>query len=264
MRARGFARGQILRLGLVRKIGVISGLKRELRCLGLGLERPAHVVTFAAAGSSERAQARALGWVADGRVRALMSFGLCGGLDPALAPGTVLVAHQIALPEGGRMHFDSRWAHAIASRIPQARIAPLLGADTVAVTAAEKGRLFARHLVPAVDMESRGVAEAAHEAGVPFVALRAVADPADRSLPPAAVDAINAYGRLRPLRVLLGLLRRPRDLAALFALATDARRGYDALAAAKIHALMPELVPHAAAAAMASEALLPDLVPLGS
>jgi len=113
-------------------------------------------------------------------------------------------------------------------------------------------------------MESRGVAEAAHEAGVPFVALRAVADPADRSLPPAAVDAINAYGRLRPLRVLLGLLRRPRDLAALFALATDARRGYDALAAAKIHALMPELVPHAAAAAMASEALLPELVPLGS
>ncbi|MGH7005251.1 MAG: purine phosphorylase, partial [Alphaproteobacteria bacterium] len=76
-------------------IGVVSGLKRELRCLGL--RRPAHLLTFAAAGSSERAHARAQGWAADGRVKALVSFGLCGGLDPALTPGTLLIAHEIIL-----------------------------------------------------------------------------------------------------------------------------------------------------------------------
>jgi adenosylhomocysteine nucleosidase len=251
-------------LGYVNKIGIISGLKRELRCLGLGFDRPGHVVTFAAAGSPERAHARARGWIADGRVRALMSFGLCGGLDPALAPGTVLVSHQIKMPEGHTLRFDERWARAIAARIPHARVAPLLGVDTAAVTAEDKRALYAKHAVPALDMESRGVAEAAHEAKIPFVAIRAVADPAGRTLPSAALNAINAHGRLRPLRVLLELLRRPRDFAALLALASDARRGYDALAAATPGALLADLIPHFGAAAHDAGLLLPEFVPQGS
>jgi adenosylhomocysteine nucleosidase len=243
----------------MRQIGIISGLKSELRCLGFGLDRPAHLVTFAAAGSPERARARALGWAADGRLRALMSFGLCGGLDPALEPGHVVVAHRIALPEGGALDFDPRWAHAIAARIAGARVAPLLGAGDVAATAAEKHALFERHAVPAIDMESRGVAEAAHEAGVPFVALRAVADPAQRTLPKVAARAIDARGRVRPFRVLLGLLARPHDLPALIALGTDARRGYEALAAAGMRALLPDLVPQPAAATAPAGALAPAL-----
>ena len=248
----------------VNKIGIISGLKRELRCLGLGFDRPGHVVTFAAAGSPERAHARARGWIADGRVRALMSFGLCGGLDPTLAPGTVLVSHQIKMPEGHTLRFDERWARAIAARIPDSRVAPLLGVDTAAVTAEDKRALYARHGVPALDMESRGVAEAAHEARIPFVALRAVADPAERSLPSAALNAINAHGRMRPLNVLLGLLRRPRDFAALLALASDARRGYDALAAATSGALLPDLVPHSGSALHDTGLFLAEFVPQGS
>jgi adenosylhomocysteine nucleosidase len=242
-------------------IGIIAGLKRELRCLGFGLRRPTHVVTFAAAGSPERAQAHAQGWLADGRVRALMSFGICGGLDPALAPGTIVVAHRIALPEGGSLHFDGRWARAIAERIPNARIAPLLGADTLALTAADKSALFARHAVPAVDMESRGVAEAARSANVPFVALRVVADPAERSLPPFTMAAINERGRLKLFRVLLGLMRRPRDFPALLALARDARRAYAALTAVTAAAVVADLVPHGEEAGAGESVLLPDLLP---
>ncbi len=245
----------------MRKIGIISGLKRELRCLGFGADKPAHVVTYAAAGSAERARARALGWIADGRVNALMSFGLCGGLDPSLAPGTVLVSHRIALPDGGDLHFDGRWARAIAARIPEARVAPILGVDSVVTTAADKRALFVRHAVPALDMESRGVAEAAREAEIPFVALRAVADPAHRSLPPVAARSVSAHGRLRPFQVLLGLLRRPRDLTALLALATDARSGYDALATIRTRALLPGLVPQGAIVAEEIGAFLPELVP---
>ena len=224
------------------RIGIISGLKRELRCLGL--IRPAHTLTFAAAGSPDRAYARAQGWIANGRIRALMSFGLCGGLDPALAPGTLVAAHRIVLPEGGALDFDARWAHAIAARAGGGRVAPILGVATAAVTAAEKAALFARHGAAALDMESRGVAQAAREAGLPFVALRAVADPAGRALPQAALDGINAHGRLRPFRVLLGIAARPGDLAALVALAKEAGRGYEALAGAvKNGALSLDLLP---------------------
>jgi len=224
------------------KIGLISGMKRELRCLGL--RRPAHLLTFAAAGSPERARARADGWIAGERVAGLVSFGICGGLDPALVPGSIIVAHEIVLPEGGSWCFDDAWARSVAARIPGARIAPILGVATAAITAEEKSALFARHGAPAVDMESRGVAEAAHEAKLPFVALRAVADPASRSLPAAALAGINAQGRMRPWRVLLALLARPGDFPALVALAGEARRGYAALAAAaKNGALARELLP---------------------
>ena len=225
-----------------RKIGLVSGLKRELRCLGL--LRPAHTLTFAAAGSPDRAYARAQGWIAAGRVSALMSFGLCGALDPALPSGTLVVAHRILLPEGGSWSFDERWARAIALRVPAARVGPILGVATAAITVEEKAALFARHGALAIDMESRGVAEAAREANLPFVALRAVADPAGRALPPAALEGINAHGRLRPFRVLFGLLARPGDFVALVALAKEAARGYAALAGAvKQGAVALELVP---------------------
>ncbi|MFO0988232.1 MAG: hypothetical protein U1F37_12840 [Alphaproteobacteria bacterium] len=229
----------------MRQIGLIAGLRSELRCLRVGREFPAHVVTFAAGGSPERARARALGWAAEGRIRALMSFGLCGGLDPRLEPGHVVVAHRIALPEGGALEFDAGWAHAIAARIAGARVAPLLGASAIAASAADKRALFERHAAPAIDMESRGVAEAAQEAGVPFVAVRAVADPAHRTRPQAAARAVDAHGRVRPVRVALGLAARPHDLPALIALGADARRGHAALAAAALRALLPELVPQA-------------------
>lgn len=225
------------------RIGVVSGLKRELRCLGL--LRPPHLLTFAAAGSAERAHARAQGWAADGRVMALASFGLCGGLDPTLAPGALILAHEIVLPEGGAFLFDGEWARAIAARVPGARIAPILGATAAAISPGEKRALFQRHGAAAVDMESRGVAEVAREARIPFVAIRAVADPAGRALPKAALAGINAHGRLRPFRVLLCLLARPGDLGALLSLAKEAERGYDALAAAaKKGALAAGLVPH--------------------
>ena len=223
-------------------IGIVSGLKRELRCLGL--RRPQGTLTFAAAGSPDRAYARAQGWIAAGRITALMSFGLCGGLDPALASGTLIAAHDILLGEGGVLNFDARWARAIAAAVPGTIVAPILGAASAAISVAEKAALFAKHKAAAVDMESRGVAEAAREANLPFVALRAVADPAASTLPRTALQAINAHGRLRPFRVLLGLLARPGDFAALVSLAKAAGRGYDALAGAvKKGAASPDLAP---------------------
>lgn len=234
----------------MRQIGIISGLRSELRSLGAGGLR-AHFVVFAAGGSPARARAQAQHWAAEGRVAALASFGLCGGLDPALAPGDVVVAHRIVLPEGGAIDLDARWAQAIAARIPGARLAPILGAADVAAGAMEKRALFERHAAPAIDMESRGVAEAAHKAGLPFVALRAVADPAARTLPRAAAHAVDAEGRVRVVRVLLGLVARPGDLGALIAVGGDARRGHAALAAAAARALLPDLVPKPPRAATA-------------
>jgi nucleoside phosphorylase len=225
-------------------IGVVAGLTRELRCLG----PPSGFEVFAAAGSGQRAYRRAKHWIAGGRLRGLVSFGLCGGLDPSLGAGALVIAHEIHLAGGEVMRFDDGWATLIAERLPEARVAPLLGAAEPATSAAEKHALFLRHGVAALDMESGGVAAAAREADIPFVAVRAVADPADRRVPAAALAGMDEHGRMRPLRVLRGLLARPGDLFTLIALAREAQCGYTALAAvARSGALAAELVPGARA-----------------
>jgi adenosylhomocysteine nucleosidase len=68
------------------------------------------------------------------------------------------------------------------------------------------------------------VAEAARCAGVPWLAVRAVADPADAMLPPAIIRALNHRGQVEAMRLVATLLRHPRDLAAIPPLA----RGFHA------------------------------------
>jgi len=57
-----------------------------------------------------------------------------------------------------------------------------------------KAGLFHTTGAIAVDLESHLVAQAAARAGRPFLILRAIADPASRSLPPAAVNGLDSDG----------------------------------------------------------------------
>lgn len=74
----------------------------------------------------------------------------------------------------------------------------------------------------AADLESGAVAQAAFDHGLPFAVLRVVCDPADRDLPPAAITALDADGRIRPAALLRSLARYPRQLPALIALGREA------------------------------------------
>ena len=73
--------------------------------------------------------------------------------------------------------------------------------------------------------ESHGAAKAAPAAGVPFLVLRAVADPAGRDIPRAALVAMTPDGGVRIGTVIAALLRRPWELAGILRLAGDARAG---------------------------------------
>jgi adenosylhomocysteine nucleosidase len=98
----------------------------------------------------------------------------------------------------------------------------LWAGERVAATVAEKQALFAATGAAAVDLESGAVAHAAAERGVPFIAVRAVCDPADRALPPAALVALGSSGGIGILRVLGNVARQPSQVPALLRLARDA------------------------------------------
>ncbi len=81
----------------------------------------------------------------------------------------------------------------------------------------------------AVDLESGAVAGVAARHRLPFAVLRAVCDPSWRSLPAAALVALNRRGTIDGPRVLASIARHPGQLPALLALARDAARARAAL-----------------------------------
>ncbi len=161
----------------------------------------------------------------DAGATSLVSFGLAGGLDPALRPGDLVIADRV-LVGGDSFVAATAWPGCGGAA------GSVLASDTVVAEAAEKRRLWQATGAVAVDMESGAVARAAEAAGVPFCVVRAICDPAWRSLPPAALVALDAAGGVGLWRVLGSVLRRPGQVGALLALGRDAaaaRRSLGAL-----------------------------------
>ena len=107
----------------------------------------------------------------------------------------------------------------------------MAGASAIVANRADKRRLHGRTSAAATDLESGAVARVAAEHGLPFAVFRAVCDPAERSLPPAAVAALDAHGAVDIWRLIASIVARPGQLPALLALATDAAAARRALVA---------------------------------
>jgi adenosylhomocysteine nucleosidase len=166
----------------------------------------------------------------DGGADGLISFGLAGGLDPAVRPGMVVVPVSV-LTEQGTFAADAglaAWFGGLTGH-------HLWGGQQVVVSTAEKAALFERTGAAAIDLESGAVAQAASVRGVPFIAVRAVCDPAERGLPPAALVALGSSGGIGIWRVLGSVLRQPGQVPELLALARDAAAARRGLVAACLH-----------------------------
>ena len=187
--------------------GAVCGLRRETDCL------PGGIATGVAGGSRERAAQAARDLVAGGAT-AIVSFGYCGGLDPRLSAGDLVVAEGVVTVDGERYPADAGLTASLRHRL-DGQAGWMLGADRVIASAAEKRALFARTGAVAVDMESHGVALVAP---TPFIILRVVADAADRTIPRSAIAGFGADGRVRTGALLASLARRPWELADLLRL----------------------------------------------
>jgi hopanoid-associated phosphorylase len=172
--------------------------------------------------------------------RGLVSFGICGALDPALAIGDLVVADGVA--DGReRLAADPGWTAALRSALPGSRPGLVSGGGTIVGSVADKAALRRDSGAVIVDMESHVVAQAAREVGVPFVVVRAVSDSAAHALPRAAQAGFKADGEPDVGAVLVELLRRPWELPALIRTALDAENAFKSLSRAA-GALTPPLL----------------------
>lgn len=147
-------------------------------------------------------------------VRAVVSLGYCGALDPALRVGEIFVATELKA-DGRDMALPMpRVSRAFAS-------GPLASVDRVAQTREEK-RLLRLAGARAVEMEAAGVAQRAAALGLPLYCVRAVTDLAGESFGIDLNGARTPEGRLSRAAILKDALLRRRP--AVFELAQLARR----------------------------------------
>jgi hopanoid-associated phosphorylase len=206
---------------------MVTGLAKEMRLAeGPGL------VAIASGGNAARLRADLAARRVPG-CRAVVSFGIAGGLDPALAPGDVVIASGIVAEDCGQtpVHagFSDMLAASLAGGGVTVRRAAIAGVDAPVLTAASKARLRQATNAAAVDMESHVAAAFAERHGLMFAALRIICDPAAHSLPAIVTGALRADGGIDGLALIANLLRRPAELATLPRLAGEARVSFRSL-----------------------------------
>lgn len=222
---------------------VACGLVREARIF-----TGPDVVAVAGGGDAERLEAALERAIAAGGVTAMLSSGIAGALDPALAPGDVVIGTlagagpgsasqrkpdaRTAPPLGGlgssRDHASGSVAE-LMRWIPRAHRGTIVGSDTIAATLEDKRALYQATGALAVDMESHIAARVAERYALPFAILRTISDGAGHVLPPAALVGMKPDGSMALGAVLASLARHPAQLPALIRTGRDAGRAFKSL-----------------------------------
>jgi nucleoside phosphorylase len=223
-------------------IGVVVALPREIPAGFLGFAHRQRVETYPYPIYCSMAAQHVLVQAGVGRIRAaaaaralirrfspqgIVSFGFAGGLAPELERGTIVIGTEVVREDGG-----SEWPMASVDLVEQFRAAAVAAAlptqqgrvvtsrSTVA-DAAAKADLREQCGACAVDMETLGIVEAADEADLPWVAVRAIVDSAADTLPPASLEMLREDGHVAMGRLVRGVCRSPLLLHHLVRLASD-------------------------------------------
>lgn len=207
------------------RIGVIVALDAEARTLypgDLPHQSVIHIhshLCMVVAGMGPVAARAAAAQLLQAGATGLLSWGTAGGLDPTCQAGDLLLPEQVFWADA-RWPTDVTWRNHIQDHVARnMRAGGLCSVSTPCASVQAKSDLWADFPeAQAVDMESGAVAERAAQAGIPFVVVRSVVDPANQSLPGTATGSVDHYGRPQMLRLLRGLLRQPGDLPALMRL----------------------------------------------
>jgi adenosylhomocysteine nucleosidase len=206
---------------------VITGLAQESRiAAGPGVS---HVVC---SGSDTGRLRNQLSGLNPTGLRAVISFGIAGGLDPSLEPGDVVVATAV-IAEKGTWKVPGSVTSAMAGRVGASGIVvkqgALVGVEEPVLLPSIKKRMREATDAIAVDMESHIGADYAAANNLQFAAIRVISDPAVRALPPLAKKALKPDGRVDFGAIFSGLARAPSEISTLIRAGGDAGRAFAGL-----------------------------------
>ena len=223
-------------------LGVVVALEIEARGLvkksviqGGATCLPEGILLEISGNGAEHGRLAAETLIKDGAT-SLLTWGSAGGLHPSLSPGSLIIPEKVLLPNQTGFDVDVAWHKRLFTCLSEhfkLHTGPLFQSPTILTSPLEKGKLFRQHGAIAVDMESAAVAAVARQENVPFVVLRAVADPADMIIPASTLAATDEHGRLRLLRLLKSLARHPEEFSLLFRLGRNFYAAMNTLASVR-------------------------------
>jgi adenosylhomocysteine nucleosidase len=158
--------------------------------------------------------------------KALLSWGSAGGLIPMLSPGSLVLPKIVIASDESIYDTDAIWHERLCNRLGghvDLHQGPLAESATILNNQEEKVILYRQNEAIAVDMESGAIAKVAHDSGIPFMAIRAVADPIYASTPRILITALDEFGELDLLSLMKGLIRYPLELFPLVQMARNFR-----------------------------------------
>jgi hopanoid-associated phosphorylase len=148
----------------------------------------------------------------------VVSFGIAGGLDPALRPGDVVIGSAV-VAEDRRYGTNADLSMILTEGLVAAggRIISgcIAGVEAPVLQPKAKAALRAKTGAVAVDMESHIAADFAARRRLPLAVVRVVNDPAARALPPIATTAVTPDGGVDFKAVFRDLAREPGQIGNL-------------------------------------------------
>lgn len=210
-------------------VGVVCALASEARHLG-----PVDGTLVRVSGMGMAAAAQCAESLVDEGATALVSWGMAGGLDPRLTPGTIFLPDTVISTAGAELATAQPWRERLGAAVSAHRPVKegrLLTSARAVGSLADKAALFRATGAVAVDMESSAVAEVAQFHQLPFIAVRVIVDGAADALPRAVTAAADHEGHLQIWRLLGALARTPGELGPLLRLAGRYRAANRSLAA---------------------------------
>lgn len=220
------------------QIGLVIALPGELRTLGGARMRPGQIlqlnsktlVALSGIGLSQATRAAQL--LIQKGSNALLSWGCAAALDAKLRPGDLVIPEQVLCADGSSFDTDRNWRCELIERLssqPGIYRGAITESPTLVEQVAAKKALHERSRAIALDMESAATARVAASHRIPFVAIRAIADPADMALPAPVALSMDSEGTVNVLKLLGFVLRFPASIGAMVALSRSFRAAQERL-----------------------------------
>jgi len=177
------------------------------------------ILAYSGAGANNARTASEL-LIAQGATR-LISWGCAAALGESLKPGDLVLADTLLDAEGARIGIPAVWhdfAKNLLSNTLKVHTGGLVESKTIVASGKDKKRLYTQTGAIALDMESIAIAKAALQNSLPFLAVRAIADPVNMDLPKAINHSLNNEGDIVLSKLLLFIALHPAELPGLIKL----------------------------------------------
>jgi adenosylhomocysteine nucleosidase len=151
----------------------------------------------------------------------LISWGCAAALDHSLNAGDLCLPKIIIAENQQRYPTHSDWQQhttKLLSELQAIHSDPLSESHSLVSTRSEKKVLRDAFGSVALDMESAAIAEIAQKANIPYLVIRAIADPSDMDMPDAIPYALNNEGTVDIKKLIIYLLTHPDEIPSLIKL----------------------------------------------